>query len=101
MPDKLRALELDAKLAGELVGGVPSALEDAAPAQTEEETQARLAHVLGLLAQHSGKRLVRPEGAEIIEQREEIARDSSVDRLNQISLALARQMARTGVLPRL
>lgn len=51
MPDKLRALELDTKLAGELVGGEAMAADDPAPFQTDEETTARLARVMEAMQQ--------------------------------------------------
>jgi hypothetical protein len=95
MPDKLRALELDAKLAGELVGGVPQTASEAAPPHADEQIQARLATVLGMIMS-AGKPLLRPvcppstEGA----NEPEAVADLPSSRLTEISLLLARQMTR-------
>jgi hypothetical protein len=93
IPDKLRALELDAKLAGELVGGVAAAIEDGRPLQTEDETRDRLAHVMELMVRFSGGRAFRPDLTHPLRAESDVPKRVGDSRLEELSLVLARRMA--------
>lgn len=87
MVDKLRAIELDSKLAGELTGGVTQNNEDGAPIPAAD-VDGRVASILEKLLNVS----LRPARAGQVVQEAEIVKPRE-DKLSRIALALAGEMA--------